>query len=191
MIYSGAVSTILTKTLSPEQQGLCNIAVQREEQSFGRELNLREWGGKHWEVLCLSRPSSRLGSLVRQEVGCAVRPNHQHPPMTYVAALRLLGTQFSLQASTLVGEHCRGCQEKIIKTTKSKVQGYRQIVMLAFHWKHWFVLTIKLGRFRKLPREMIRHTHTPFQPLKGTEQWTRHCSQVQSTDVLLFLRRII
>lgn len=29
----------------------------------------------------------------------------------------------SLQVSTLVGEHCKGCQQKIIKTTKNKVQG--------------------------------------------------------------------
>lgn len=40
--------------------------------------------------------------------------------------LRLLGTQkleFSLQVSTLVGKHCKSCQQQIIKTTKNEVQG--------------------------------------------------------------------
>lgn len=58
-----------------------------------------------------------------REAGCAMGPNHQHSPKASVAALRLLGTRmvsFSLQVSTLVGEHCKGCQQKIKQQT---VQG--------------------------------------------------------------------
>lgn len=108
---------------------------------------------------CLSRPSSRPGSPVRQGSWLCHRAEPPASPVDSVA-LRLLRTwmvSLSLQVSTLVGEHCKGCQQKI-KQQKTRCGGRRQTVLSAFHLKHWFVLTARPGRFRKLPRERIRHT---------------------------------
>ena len=66
--------------------------------------------------------SSHPGSLVRQGNWPCHRAESPASPTASVAALRLLGMWMVsfLQESTLVGQHCKCCQQK---TTKGKVQG--------------------------------------------------------------------
>lgn len=40
-----------------------------------------------------------------------------------------------LRESTLVGQHCKGRQQIIIKTTENKVRGHRQMALLALSFK--------------------------------------------------------
>lgn len=74
--------------------------------------------------------------------------NYQHSPLgAFAAAQRQQGTWQGLaffRVSTLVGQHCKGCQQIIIKTTKNEVRGHRQMALLAYlkwvcHHKTWKV----------------------------------------------------
>lgn len=76
--------------------------------------------------------------------------NHQCSPLGASAAAQRLpgaweGLAFS-RVSTLVGQHCKDCQQIIIKTTKNEVVGHRQMALLAYlkrvcHHKAWKVQT--------------------------------------------------
>ena len=62
----------------------------------------------------------------------------------YTEAARNTGGFSLLGVSTLVGQHCKGCQQILIKTTTNKVWGHRQMALLAYlkwvcHHKAWIV----------------------------------------------------
>lgn len=72
-----------------------------------------------------------------------------------------------------MGAHCKG--QQILKPQRTRHGGTRQTAVSAFQLKHRFVLTTRLGRFRRLLGELVGLT--PFQPLQGTEQEKPHVKQ--------------
>lgn len=112
------------------------------------------WGG-HRRRVPLQTPAVREA------------PGADHPHSS-VAALRLLGTQrfhFLHEEALWWASIPTLVDRKSLKPPRTRCRRHRQTVIPMFHLKHWFVLSRRLGRFRKPPGEAIRHTDTPLHSL--------------------------